>query len=61
MMGNGGIQGIMNMTLAEIMRENFEDDIEESDTIILDIFGSLKISDLMGSFLSKQCILFPNI
>ena len=51
----------MNMTLAEIMRENFEDDIEESDTIILDIFGSLKISDLMGSFLSKQCILFPNI
>jgi hypothetical protein len=52
-MGNGGISGIMSMTLAEIMRENFEDDLEENDTIILEIFGSLKISDLMSAFLSK--------
>lgn len=54
---NGGMLGnIMNMTLDDLMRENQinEEASSDSDMIVVNIFGTIKLSDIVNSFVSNN-------
>ena len=52
MMG-GGMQNLMDYTLKDLIMENYANQLEGMDEEFLNIFGNLKIGEVVTAFLSK--------
>ena len=59
MMGGNMLQGIMDYTLKDLMMENYGNQLEGMDEEFLQIFGNLKIGEIVTAFISPFSFINP--